>query len=108
MDAKADAYNTRSRPYLVLLTEPWIDFDQIRGSFWNGISLKPFGFNVRGNRIPNLWCLCVHSLDPVVIYVSSQFCAFKVVVNQQCFFIAAVYASTLYQLRKELWKGLAS
>lgn len=93
----------KNKSDIVLLDEPWIDIDQVHKSFWNSIGLKPFAFNIRGSRIPSLWCLCMQSLDPVVIFASSPCCAFYVPVNNQNFYMAAVHASTLYQKRKELW-----
>lgn len=92
---------------MVFLSEPWINFEQIHGSFCKCIGLKPFLFNNRGARAPNIWCLCVRSLSPTVVYATSQLCAFSVIVNSHQFFISAIYASTAYMTRKDLWKDLS-
>lgn len=98
----------KNKSDIVLLAEPTIGFDQIHKSFWKSLGLKSFAFNDRGSRLPNLWCLCVRALDPDVFYASSQFCAFSVTMHSQKQYFAAVYASTLYQMRRERWRDLAN
>lgn len=66
----------KNKPDIVLLSEPCIDFDQVHRSFWNAIGMKPFAFNNKGSRKPNLWCLCVPSLVPDVLVSATQYCAF--------------------------------
>lgn len=84
-----------------------MEFSDFPVSFWSSVGLKPIVFNNRSPKLPNLWCLGAVSISHQIIFVSSQYCAFSVVYDNQILYFAAVYASTLYKNRKDLWKELA-
>lgn len=52
------------------------------------------------------WGLCSSNLNPVSVSNSAQFCSFSVNMDGQDLFIAAIYASTSYLLRRSLWNEL--
>jgi hypothetical protein len=67
-----------------------------------------FSLNVRDDLIPNLWCICKVNLDPVIISQNDQFVAFTCSDLDKVFGIIAVYASTCYLKRRQLWNNLAA
>jgi hypothetical protein len=58
--------------------------------------------------IPNLWCICKVNLDPVIISQNDQFVAFTCSDLDKVFGIIAVYASTCYLKRRQLWNSLSA
>lgn len=96
------------RPDFLFIAELWIDFDRVPCSFWRKLNLKLFVTNTRDNSIPSLWGLCLMNLTPFVISVTSQQVSFSVDWDCQKVFVSAVYASTCYILRRQLWMDLAS
>lgn len=70
------------------------------------MNFKPFAFNNRQNNTPNLWCFCAKNLNPTIITLDSQHVTFTFVHNNQPFCISAIYASTNYITRRNLWLSL--
>lgn len=62
--------------------------------------------NNRPHHLPNLRGLCKESLNPTVISVSDQQCAFSPSVESQSIFVSAIYASTAYLKRRKLWSEI--
>lgn len=94
------------KPDIVLIAEPWMNLDAFPKMFWTQLGLRPFSVNSRPNLAPNLWCLCRDVLNPTVIASSPQQVSFSVVVQGQELFTSAIYASTSYASRRELWNEL--
>lgn len=94
------------KPDIVLIAEPWMNLDAFPKMFWTQLGLRPFSVNSHPNLAPNLWCLCRDVLNPTVIASSPQQVSFSVVVQGQELFTSAIYASTSYASRRELWNEL--
>ncbi|PNX79890.1 putative NBS resistance protein [Trifolium pratense] len=101
--AKPVDHNTHDKDF-VFIAEPKIQFEKIHPSFWNNLNLKSIGFNVSNK--PSLWCLCSNNCSPTLVASTSQFCAFQVHIGSNVVYIAAVYASTSYIIRRNMWKDL--
>lgn len=93
---------------MVLLAEPWIDFNRVPATYWRCLGLRPFMFNDRGYRLSNLWRLCTDSVCPTFISSSAQQCSFSVLWEQQHVYISTIYVSTSYLVRRDLWQELSS
>lgn len=94
------------KPDFVFLSEPWIDFYSVPSFFWKNLGLKIFVMNNRSSLLPSLWGLCQEGLNPSIISVSDQQCAFTTLVEGHQVFVSAVYASTSYLKRRKLYKEL--
>lgn len=64
--------------------------------------------NNRGPLLPNLWALWGSALNPIVIFISDQCIALEFSYHQTSVYIAAVYASTYYLKRRQLWADLTN
>lgn len=95
-----------NKPDFAFLAEPWIDISAVSVSHWRQLNLKVFCLNDRNEHIPNLWGLCSIHLNPTFLSVSSQHWSFSICSDTQMVFISVVYASTNYQLRRQLWSDL--
>jgi exonuclease III len=95
------------KPDLVLVAEPWVCFHSFHDRWLHRLGYKLFALNNRDNLIPNLWCICKVSITPVVLEVDDQFVAFTCTEFDNMFGIAAVYASTCYIKRRQLWNKLS-
>jgi hypothetical protein len=95
------------KPDLVLLAEPWVVFNSLINRWLLRLGYKLFTLNDRDNLTPNLWCICKVNLDPLVISVSDQFVAFTCSDVDKVFGIVAIYASTCYVKRRQLWSDLS-
>lgn len=69
--------------------------------------LKLFVVNNRNGLPPNLWGLCLESIDPVILAAAYQHVSFSLTWNNTVLFISAVYASTSHINRRILWSELA-
>jgi hypothetical protein len=96
------------KPDLVLIAEPWVLFNSLYNRWLLRLGYKLFALNDRNNLIPNHWCICKVNLDPVVISLSDQYVAFTCSDVDKLFGIVAVYASTCYLRRRQLWSSLSS
>jgi hypothetical protein len=83
-------------PDLVLIFEPWMSFDDLPNRWLVNLNLKLFAMNTRPNLLPNLWCLCKLSLNPIVIASDEQHVSFTICENDKTLALSAVYASTNY------------
>jgi len=72
------------------------------------IRVEIFSVNNRNNLIPNLWCICAVRLNPIIYDITDQFVAFNVIEHDKSFGIVAVYASTSYIKRRQLWNDLTN
>jgi hypothetical protein len=58
--------------------------------------------------LPNLWCLCKISLNPVVLVSDEQHVSFNICDNDKPLALSAVYTSTNYKNRRNMWNALNS
>jgi hypothetical protein len=93
-------------PDIVLLSEPWIDFEDLPRRWLVNLNLKLFAVNTRNNNLPNLWCICKLSLTLDILASEDQHVTFTVSDNNKTFAISAIYASTNYLTRRKLWDSL--
>src|SRR3954462_6926331 len=81
----------KNSPDLVFIAEPWMDFALFPKTWLSRLNLKLFALNSRHNQLPNLWCLCNISLDPIIINCDDQQVSFKINLNGTDFGYTAVY-----------------
>jgi hypothetical protein len=85
-----------------------MSFDDLPNRWLVNLNLKLFAMNTRPNLLPNLWCLCKLSLNPIVIASDEQHVSFTICENDKTLALSAVYASTNYKTRRNLWNALNS
>jgi hypothetical protein len=95
------------KPDIVLLSEPWMDFVDLPRRWLVNLNLKLFAMNTRHNSLPNIWCLCRLDLFPTVLATHAQHVTFSVNINDKPVALSAIYASTNYIKRKNLWHKLS-
>jgi hypothetical protein len=98
----------QNQPDIILISEPWILYEQFPRRWLHRLGLKLFAVNNRNNLTPNLWCICASRLNPIIYAVTDQFVAFSVIDNNKSFGVVAVYASTCYVKRRILWSDLTN
>lgn len=98
----------KHKPKIILIAEPWILFNCFPYYWLNRLNLKLFALNNRNNLIPNLWCICSKSLNPNIIDIDNQQVSFTISENNKPFGFNAIYASTNYITRRQLWNKLQS
>lgn len=96
------------KPDILFLSEPMIPLEQVRTGFWKYLKLKVIAVNNRGNLLPNIWCLCADHVSLNVISISGQHLSCSINVDNQVIYISAIYASTSYSTRRQLWNELTS
>jgi hypothetical protein len=94
------------KPDIVLLSDPWMNFDDFPKRWLVNLNLKLFAVNTRINQLPNIWCLCKLDLNPNVLSSDDQFVAFTILENDKLLAFSAIYASTNYVKRRRLWDSL--
>jgi len=93
-------------PSLVFIAEPMVIYDSIPNWFWNNIRVTKYCLNKREPLTPNLWAVWGPEVDFTVIFASSQCLVLEHVYKGTKTYIARVYASTSYILRRQLWADL--
>lgn len=83
-----------------------MNFDAVPRNWFQRQDLKPFAFNTRNNRLPNLWCFCNINLNPDILCIDDQSVSFCIFENGKKLAISAIYASTSNIRRKHLWENL--
>jgi len=94
------------KPMIIFIAEPMVNFAQIPTWYWLTIGVSKYCINNRGPLLPNLWALLGNDLLATVIFVSDQCIALEISCYQSTVYIAAVYASTYYLHRRQLWDDL--
>jgi len=79
---------------------------QIPSWYWTSIGVLNLCVNERGSLILNLWEIWGRDINPYVIFVYSQCIILEVSCHQTTVYVAAVYASTSYSTRHQLWHDL--
>jgi hypothetical protein len=97
-----------NRPSLIFIAEPMVTYNSIPNWYWRSINVTQYCVNIRDPLIPNLWAVwgadCIFS----VIFASSQCLVLEHICNGTKVYIAGVYASTSYLLRRQLWADLTT
>jgi hypothetical protein len=96
------------KPDLILLSEPWVNFEDMPRRWLVNLNLKLFAMNTRNNLLPNLWCICKLSWNPLILASDAQHVTFTITENDSTLAISAIYASTNYLTRRILWNNLDS
>ena len=95
-----------NNPSLVFLAEPMVVYDSIPSWFWNNLHVTNYCVNKREPLIPNLWAVWGADVAFTVTFASSQCLVLEHVCNGSTVYIAGIYASTSYILRRQLWADL--
>ena len=103
--ALKNLYSTH-KPMLIFIAEPKIDFVNIPVWYWPTIGVTKYCINNRGSLLPNLWALWGNDVIAMVIFVFDQCIDLEISCYQSTVYIAAVYASTYYIGRRQLWADL--
>jgi hypothetical protein len=103
--AFSDMYHANN-PSLIFIAEPMVVHDSIPSWFWNNIQVTNYCVNKREPLIPNLWAVWGSEITFSVIFASSQCLVLEHVCNGIKIYIAGVYASISYILRRQLWADL--
>ncbi|KAK2445365.1 hypothetical protein QL285_016305 [Trifolium repens] len=90
----------------IILSEPWMNVNDLPRRWLISLNLKVFALNSRPNLLPNIWCLCKISLNPTILALDDQHVSFSISDHDKTFAISAVYASTNYLTRRKLWNAL--
>jgi exonuclease III len=54
-------------PDIVLISEPWMHFEDFPRRWLVNLNLKLFAMNTRQNKLPNIWCICKLALNPAIL-----------------------------------------
>lgn len=98
----------KHKPDFVFVAEPWMDYSNFPLTWFHRLGFKIFSCNSRENLLPNLWCFCTFNYNPIVVNKDEQQVSFSFILEENTFYVSAVYASTSYWKRKELWQKLTS
>lgn len=96
----------KHKPDILFLAEPLISFNSIPSWYWNKLNLHHHAINI-SKKTPTLWCLWNNKYTITILLNKAQCIAFTYVDEGTPTFIAAIYASTLYINRRELWFDLS-
>jgi len=96
------------KPDFCFISEPWMNFESLPRGWFSNLGYKLFALNIRDNLQPNLWCLCTFNINPTPILITDQLVSFTFDYNNTKCGMAAVYASTCYLKRRQLWSSLQS
>lgn len=99
---------TAHKPHIVIISEPWLLFEHFPRHWFHRLRFKLFALNTRNNLDPNLWCLCLNHLTLDVLSITDQQITFSLKDNNITFAISAIYASTNYIHRRQLWQTLTN
>jgi hypothetical protein len=81
-------------------------FDDLPRRWLLNLNLKVFAMNSRNSLLPNLWCLCKIDINPTVLDFDDQQVTFTIPLDDKILAISAIYASTNYLHRRNLWSAL--
>jgi hypothetical protein len=95
-----------NNPSLIFISEPMVEYDSIPNWFWRNIHVTNYCLNKRDPLIPNLWAVWGSKYIFKVIFVSSQCLVLEYTCRGTRLYIAGIYASTSYILRRNLWADL--
>jgi len=96
----------QNKPTFLLIAEPWISYDSFPQRWLARLGFKLFAVNDRSNMLPNLWCICSSNINPLVISNTNQQVSFLLRDQGKDFGVSAIYASTNYLHRRNLWQTL--
>jgi len=95
-----------NKPSLTFIAQPMVPHDSISIWFWRDINVTHFCVNKRKPLIPNLWAVWGPDTIFTLIFASTQCLVLEHVCKGTEDYIAGVYASTSYLLRRQLWADL--
>jgi hypothetical protein len=95
------------KPDFLFLAEPLVSFSAIPSWYWKRLNLTHYVIN-NNNTIPTIWCLWNNLQNTTVLLNNSQCIALSFYVGGVPNYIAAIYASTFYIKRRNLWQDLTT
>jgi exonuclease III len=95
------------KPDLIFISEPKMNYNHFPPNWLHRLGYRIFSFNNRETLIPNLWCICSIHLNPIIIDSDDQQVSFSINLNNSNLYLSAIYASTSYLKRKDLWHKLS-
>jgi len=98
----------QNNPDFIFISEPWMNFEDYPRRWFHNLHYKLFAVNSKLNLLPNLWCLCKIGLEPTILLYDSQLVAFTIDTDNKTLAFAAIYASTNYLTRRQLWNSLST
>jgi len=96
------------KPDIVIISEPWMCFNTFPRRWLSNLNLKLFAMNSRPNLVSNRWCFCKSNLDPMILSSEDQHVTFSLSIESKVVAFSAIYASTNYIKRRQLWSSLNS
>nr|ABE87589.2 RNA-directed DNA polymerase (Reverse transcriptase); Ribonuclease H; Endonuclease/exonuclease/phosphatase [Medicago truncatula] len=96
------------KPLLIFVAEPMIAFESVPPWYWDSIGVSKYCVNGREILQPNLWALWGREVSAIVMFISDQCIALEISCHQSTVYVAAVYASTFYLKRRQLWAELTN
>jgi len=97
---------SKHKPHIIIIFEPWLLFEHFPRNWFHKLHFKLFALNNRNSLDPNLCCLCLNHINPVILSITDQQISFSIQENNITFCISAIYASTNYIHRRLLWRTL--
>jgi len=85
-----------NKPDILVIAEPWIDFNDFPYRWLARQNLKLFATNNRSGQLPNLWCICKNQINPTILALDNQQVSLMIFEHDKTFCVSAVYASTNY------------
>ncbi|KEH15675.1 endonuclease/exonuclease/phosphatase family protein, partial [Medicago truncatula] len=85
-----------------------IAFESVPPWYWDSIGVSKYCVNGREILQPNLWALWGREVSAIVMFISDQCIALEISCHQSTVYVAAVYASTFYLKRRQLWAELTN
>jgi hypothetical protein len=65
-----------NNPDIILIAEPWMNFECFPKFWLQNLGLKLFAVNSRVNLLPNLWCICKLNICSTIIAADVQHVSF--------------------------------
>ena len=96
-----------NKPDFLFLAEPIVSFNSLPGWYWKRLNLHNNAVNFN-NCNSTLWCLWNKKHNVTTLHNTAQCIAFTFIEEGTPNFIAAIYASTFYVNRRELWLDLSN
>lgn len=99
---------TSNKPNFLFVAEPWMSLDMFSLYWFLKLGLKLIVVNKMPNKMPNIWCFCKSSINPIIIYVGDEAIAFTIMIDNKVFGLVAIYASINCIIRRNMWIDLSN
>jgi len=92
------------KPEFIFPTEPLVSFHTVPSWYWQRLNLTNYMMNDKNT----LWCIWNNQHSVNILVNTDQCIAFSYMADGSLIYTAAIYASTLYKTRRELWLVLSN